>query len=80
MAIFGLGFLSLYTIDVDSGYLDTAWRAVIVGIGLGLCFSSLPAMVLAEVPRPKLGVASGAFNTFRQFGFVIGVARVDQPV
>ena len=27
MAIFGLGFLSLYTIDVDSGYLDTAWRA-----------------------------------------------------
>ena len=31
-------------------------------------------MVLAEVPRPKLGVASGAFNTFRQFGFVIGVA------
>jgi len=31
-------------------------------------------MALSEVPRPKLGVASGAFNTFRQFGFVIGVA------
>ncbi len=31
-------------------------------------------MVLAEIPAAQLGVASGAFNTFRQFGFVIGVA------
>jgi EmrB/QacA subfamily drug resistance transporter len=74
MAIFGLGFLSFTTVTIDSGPLDTAWRAIILGIGLGLCYSSLPAMVLAEVPHSKLGVASGAFNTFRQFGFVIGVA------
>jgi hypothetical protein len=74
MTIFGLGFLSFYTLNADATYLDTAWRDIIVGIGLGLCFVSLPNMVLSEVPRPKLGVASGAFNTFRQFGFVIGVA------
>lgn len=74
MAIVGIGFLSFYTLDVNSGYLDTAWRGIIVGIGMALCFNSLPNMALSEVPRPKLGVASGAFNTFRQFGFVIGVA------
>ncbi len=74
MAIIGIGFLSFYTLDVNSGYLDTAWRGVIIGIGMALCFNSLPNMALSEVPRPKLGVASGAFNTFRQFGFVIGVA------
>ncbi len=74
MAILGLGFLSFTTVTGTSGPFETAWRAIILGIGIGLCYSSLPAMVLAEVPHEKLGVASGAFNTFRQFGFVIGVA------
>ena len=74
MAILGLGFLSFTTITTTSGPFDTAWRAIILGIGIGLGYSSLPAMVLADVPPAKLGVASGAFNTFRQFGFVIGVA------
>jgi len=74
MAVLGLGFLSFTTVTPTSGPFDTAWRAIILGIGIGLGYSSLPAMVLADVPRAQLGVASGAFNTFRQFGFVIGVA------
>ncbi len=74
MAILGLGFLSFTTVTNISSPFDTAWRAIILGIGIGLCYSSLPAMVLTDVPSAKLGVASGAFNTFRQFGFVIGVA------
>src|SRR5262249_6213818 len=47
---------------------------VIIGAGMGLCFQSFPNMALSEVPRPKLGVGSGVFNTFRQIGFVLGVA------
>ena len=31
-------------------------------------------MALSEIPRAKLGVGSGVFNTFRQIGFVLGVA------
>lgn len=74
MIVFGLGFVALTSLHVEASYGETAWRLGIVGIGLGLGYVTLPAMVLAEIPRPKLGVASGTFNTFRQFGFVIGVA------
>lgn len=74
MVIIGAGFLALYTLSYDATYLDTAWRGIIIGVGMALCFASLPNMTLSEVPRERLGVASGAFNTSRQFGFVLGVA------
>lgn len=74
MVILGIGMLSLYTIGTDASYVDLLWRQILIGIGMALGFNSLPNMALSEVPRPKLGVASGAFNTFRQFGFVLGVA------
>ncbi len=74
MVIQSIGFFALTTLGTDATYLDTAWRAMIIGVGMGLCFQTFPAMAISEVPRPKLGVASGAFNTFRQIGFTIGVA------
>ncbi len=74
MAILGVGMLSLWTLGTDASFLDTFWREVLIGIGMALCFVSLPNISLSEVPRNKLGVGSGAFNTFRQFGFVVGVA------
>ncbi len=74
MVLITLGFVSLCTLSASSGYIDTAWRSIIIGAGMGLTFTSFPAMVLAEVPRNKVGVGSGAFNTFRQIGFALGVA------
>jgi hypothetical protein len=47
---------------------------VLLGIGQGMVFQSQPGLALADVPRPKLGVSSGVFNTFRQIGFALGVA------
>ena len=74
MALLAVGFFALATLNVNSTFLDTTWRGIIIGAGMGLCFQSFPNMALSEVPRAKLGVGSGVFNTFRQIGFVLGVA------
>jgi hypothetical protein len=74
MALLAIGFFALATLNVNSTFLDTTWRGIIIGAGMGLCFQSFPNMALSEVPRAKLGVGSGVFNTFRQIGFVLGVA------
>ena len=74
MALLALGFFALATLSVNATWLDTTWRGIILGAGMGLCFQSFPNMALSEIPRAKLGVGSGVFNTFRQIGFVLGVA------
>jgi hypothetical protein len=74
MALLAIGFFALATLNANSTWLDTTWRGVIIGAGMGLCFQSFPNMALSEIPRAKLGVGSGVFNTFRQIGFVLGVA------
>ena len=74
MALLVVGFFALATLNVNSSVLDTTWRGIIIGAGMGLCLQGFPNMALSEVPRAKLGVGSGVFNTFRQIGFVLGVA------
>ncbi len=44
------------------------------GLGLGLLFSPLSAISLMDIPRQKMGQASGLFNTIRQIGGSFGVA------
>ena len=68
----GFGLLSL--LSTDAPYLDVAWRSLLLGAGIGMVFQSQPSISLSEVPRAKLGVGSGIFNTFRQIGFVLGIA------
>ncbi len=74
MIFLGVGLLSLCTLPVDASYLDTLWREILLGIGTGLCFTSLPNIALSGVPAAKLGAGSGAYNTFQQLGFALGVA------
>lgn len=74
MALLVIGFALLFTLNASSTYLDTTWRGIIIGAGMGLCFQAFPNIALSEVPRAKLGVGSGVFNTFRQIGFTLGVA------
>jgi hypothetical protein len=39
-----------------------------------LVLGPLSAAAMAAVPRPRVGMAAGAVNTFRQFGYAVGVA------
>ncbi|EFH81400.1 DHA2 family efflux MFS transporter permease subunit [Ktedonobacter racemifer] len=74
LAALAVGFMLTFFTSVDTSYPDMAWRLAILGIGMGLCFQNFPAFALSDVPRAKLGVGSGIFNTFRQIGFALGIA------
>jgi MFS family permease len=47
---------------------------VLVGAGIGLCFTPLTSIVLADVEADRAGSASGALSTTQQVGFALGVA------
>jgi hypothetical protein len=47
---------------------------VLVGAGIGLCFTPLSAIVLASVDAARVGSASGAMSTMQQVGYALGVA------
>lgn len=51
---------------------------LIAGIGLGLGFSSLFQLVLANVPPRDAGAGSGALQAFQQVGGALGVAIIGQ--
>jgi MFS transporter, DHA2 family, methylenomycin A resistance protein len=47
---------------------------LLLGLGISLALPSLVAGLLTAVPREKAGIASGALNSARQTGAVLGVA------
>ena len=47
---------------------------LLVGAGIGLCFTPLTSIVLADVDPARAGSASGALSTTQQVGFALGVA------
>ena len=51
---------------------------LLAGIGLGLGFSSLFQLVLANVPPRDAGAGSGSLQAFQQVGGALGVALVGQ--
>ncbi|QBD76716.1 DHA2 family efflux MFS transporter permease subunit [Ktedonosporobacter rubrisoli] len=74
LAALTIGFILTFLTNADTSYLDMAWRLTFLGIGMGLGFQNFPTFALSDIPRTKLGVGSGIFNTFRQIGFALGVA------
>lgn len=74
MALLSLGFFLFCGLPLNASFLETTWRALIIGVGMGLCLVSFPKTALMEVALPKLGVGSGVLNTFRQIGYALGVA------
>jgi len=70
----GLGLYLLSQLGADSKWADVAWRAVIIGVGLGLGNAALIVGAMSAVAPEKAGVASGVINMARQLGFVFGIA------
>jgi EmrB/QacA subfamily drug resistance transporter len=71
---FGAGLLAMSSLDASATLSDVAWRAVVLGVGMGFAMPSFMASGMGSVPEEHGGVASGAINTARQLGFVLGVA------
>jgi EmrB/QacA subfamily drug resistance transporter len=72
----GLVMLALAVAEIGtSGSLAALVPGLIlVGAGIGLCFTPLTSTVLASVDPARVGSASGAMSTMQQVGYALGVA------
>jgi hypothetical protein len=67
------GMLAL-ALATEGSILALAPGLALAGAGIGLCFTPLTSIVLADVEPAKAGGASGALSTVQQIGFALGVA------
>jgi DHA2 family methylenomycin A resistance protein-like MFS transporter len=73
-ALMAIGVLALLVIDRGTPYGVIVAPLVLVGLGVGLIVPVMTASLLGSVDPALSGVASGALNTARQTGSVIGVS------
>lgn len=68
-----LGWLS--RLDAESGYLTALLGPMArLGLGVGIVFMPLSAVILAGVPQRDSGAASGALQVAQQAGRALGIA------
>jgi MFS family permease len=72
----GLGVLAVVVGDVGTGGSIAALvpGLVLVGAGIGLCYTPLTSIVLTAVDPRRAGAASGVMATTQQVGYALGVA------
>ncbi|WP_408007580.1 DHA2 family efflux MFS transporter permease subunit [Pseudalkalibacillus sp. A8] len=70
----GIGIFSLTTLNINSTNLDTIYRLVIIGLGLGCSFPIFTITIQNSVAYKYLGVATSSVQLFRQLGGTIGVS------
>jgi EmrB/QacA subfamily drug resistance transporter len=80
LLVLGIGWLHFYIAGVTDSIDHWAFLMplLIAGIGLGLGFSSLFQLVLANVPPRDAGAGSGALQAFQQVGGALGVAFIGE--
>ncbi|WP_245614251.1 MFS transporter [Actinokineospora inagensis] len=69
-----LGFLAFVLVDAGSGYALIVPAAFAAGLGMGFAMPAATTAAIEAAPRDLAGLASGAVNTARQLGSVLGVA------
>lgn len=82
VAMFGFAALTAgvvwLAVTIEVGI--SAWRLVpalvVCGVGIGCIFSPLGNLATSTVALPRMGAASGIFNTTRQVGGVLGSAAI----
>ncbi|WEV26627.1 MFS transporter [Streptomyces sp. 71268] len=66
--------LNAALVDGDAGWAALAPGLAVAGLGVGLATPVLVSAALGLVPGERAGMASGAVNTSRQFGYALGIA------
>lgn len=72
--VFGVGFIAIHTVDVNTGFYLMAGLSAFTRIGLSCVITPLNATSLRYVPPEKLASASSNANFFRQLGGGMGIA------
>jgi EmrB/QacA subfamily drug resistance transporter len=66
--------LAMAEVGVGGSILVLVPGLVLVGAGIGLCFTPLTSTVLSGIDPARAGAASGAMSTITQVGYALGVA------
>ncbi|MBV9194550.1 MAG: MFS transporter [Solirubrobacterales bacterium] len=72
----GLGLLAVVVADIGRGgsWGELVPGLMLVGAGIGLCYTPLTSIVLSRLDPNGAGAASGAMTTVQQVGYAVGVA------
>ena len=65
--------ISLFA-STEGGWWPVAPFLLLYGIGVGLATAQLTGVIMVDVPRSKIGQASGSQSTVRQIGSALGIA------
>ena len=74
LAALVVGFLAASTSSVNNGQLGFLVRMLPIGVGIGLFMSPNSTVIMAAVPRARLGVASSMIGLTRMLGQTTGIA------
>jgi hypothetical protein len=74
LAVLGVGFALLATLDTDSSYLHILAGLVPLAAGVGLATTPATASIVESLPAEKQGVASAVNDTAREVGGAVGIA------
>ncbi|MFK0297163.1 MFS transporter [Streptomyces sp. NPDC090442] len=74
LALIGLGALGQAVLHASSGWTVLVPGLVISGLGVGLLTPASSALAMEAVDPRRSGMASGAYSTFQQLGYALGVA------
>ncbi|ESQ20697.1 MAG: Major Facilitator Superfamily [uncultured Acidilobus sp. CIS] len=74
MMLIALGLLLLIPLGLRATLADVTWRALIIGVGMGLFSSPNSASVMGAAPRERLAVASATLSLMRFYGQSLSLA------
>jgi EmrB/QacA subfamily drug resistance transporter len=74
LVLIGIGDFLQAVVKADSPTTVFLAGLALSGVGVGMSLPVLSSAALATVPVQRSGMAGGALNAFRQFGFALGVA------
>jgi DHA2 family multidrug resistance protein len=74
LAIMAFALYLMSNFDLQASFTSIAWPRIVQGFGLGLFFVPLASSAYVNIPKEKMGNASGVFNLLRNLGGSFGVA------
>lgn len=74
MVILAGGLFVTSRLDSGATYLDVLWPLLIMSVGVGLGMAPPTALIMADTPMAKQGVAAAVNDAARELGAAIGIA------
>ena len=74
LSIGAIGFFMMLIAGQHTPYMMLLFPLILIGVGGSLTMPAATIAVINSAPEGRAGIASGAFNTSRQIGSLVGVA------